>query len=300
MKETFCFFTLVILVLSSGCKKELNSSTNNNSNANIDSVITYLKSEIPCEIRKLDLESIKSFNYKDKSFAVEIFEKSSFKKFLLLKKLANSYTGNWVDLSNLSKSKSKYYQGYITLRGINVDFTKKLVVDKNKIVEINSQEKNKLNSLRVYPQQQRLTINKEFSDNKLLKQTLEEIELPEIVVVAEGDAPDYFNLDWLFGGDQDYNDLYIQSTNWGNENSGSAGGGGAGASNNQNIDLTALAIINRPKNPIKNLKDELKCFTVNSSSSYTISVNVNQADPNTRDKIDPSSDFIVGHTFLTL
>lgn len=85
MKPTFCFFTLVILVLSSGCKKEVNSSTNNNSNANIDSVITYLKSKIPNEIRKLDLESIKSLNYKGKSIAIQIFEKSSLKKFLLLK-----------------------------------------------------------------------------------------------------------------------------------------------------------------------------------------------------------------------
>ena len=62
----------------------------------------------------------------------------------------------------------------------------------------------------------------------------------------------------------------------------------------------ALAVFSGPKNPIKNLRDELKCFTADPSSSYTISVNVNQADPNTRDKIDPAADFIVGHTFLSL
>lgn len=124
---------------------------------------------------------------------------------------------------------------------------------------------------------------------------MEEVELPEIIVVAGGDAADYYNLYWLFSGEGAYNDLYMPTTAPGNVSSG-----GAGASNSQNINLIAMAVINRPKNPIKNLKDELKCFTVNSSSSYTISVNVNQANPNTRDKIDPSSDFIVGHTFLTL
>src|SRR5664279_1268797 len=44
----------------------------------------------------------------------------------------------------------------------------------------------------------------------------------------------------------------------------------------------------------------VKCFTNNSTSTYNISVNINEPDPGTRDVVNPFSSFPVGHTFLTL
>lgn len=299
MKHILQLFTLAIIIISSGCKKELSQPSNiSNKNAQFDSVIQFLKTKIPNDISKLDLESINILTYNNKNIGLQIFEKSSHKKFLLVRKDLNSYAGNWVDLSGLTKTKTIYYSGYVILENFNKDFTTKLIVDKNKVIQINTEGDNKFNTLKIYAHQKLSSIVKQFSSGTLLKEELMEVELPEIIVTIDDGKPDYLSLYWLSGGGgEPYSDFYMQDGGSGNDNSG---GGGSPDHNSQNDNVIALPVFSGPKNPIKNLKDELKCFTVNPSSSYTISVNVNQADPNTRDKIDPTADFIVGHTFLSL
>ena len=55
-----------------------------------------------------------------------------------------------------------------------------------------------------------------------------------------------------------------------------------------------------PDYPIGSITEELKCFSSQSSSSYRITVNVNQPRPNSRDLVNLGNVHSVGHTYLTL
>ncbi len=55
-----------------------------------------------------------------------------------------------------------------------------------------------------------------------------------------------------------------------------------------------------PDEPIISLYQELKCFTVNNTSTYSIAVEVNQPFPDSRDVFNPNAAFMVGHTYLSL
>jgi hypothetical protein len=188
--------------------------------------------------------------------------------------------------------------GYIFLKDFNDDNNIKLLVDNNKVIQISGDSGGKFNNLKNYVDRKLSPMSRPVSDGNLSKVALMEITLPEVIIVMDGGRPDFWSLYWLFGGGGDpFTDLYMQG---GSGDPTTGGGGGAPVHNPGEDNVMALAVFSGPKNPIKNLKDELKCFTADPASSYTISVNVNQADPNTRDKIDPTADFIVGHTFLSL
>src|SRR5690606_27138233 len=123
------------------------------------------------------------------------------------------------------------------------------------------------------------------------------VVLQEVVIVVN--RVNYWNLYWLFNEYSPFSYSYYA----GDPDSEFSGGGGSnGNSNqsNQNDNVIGLPVYEGPITPIKDLKDELKCLTINPNSTYSISINVNQPRPDSRDKVDPSNNFMAGHTFLTL
>lgn len=279
MKQLLTFICLATIIHITGCTKENNqTNTTFNSSIQIDSLIRYLQKEIPADISKLDLTSINKVMNNNQVIAFQIFEKSSDKKFLILRKDSQNYAGNWVDLSGLSKDQNLRFSGKLLLKNLNGKTKTELSVENNKL----TRRENSGNKILL------------FSSPNILRRDDIKI-LPEIVIFMS-DRNTYLNLSWLFDGDSYYYNTFTQITNI-----GSGGGGSSNSSQkNQNIEAIALPVFTGPKTPIKNLKEELKCFSVKPLSTYTISVRVNQPVPGSSDKVNLGADFIVGHTFLSL
>lgn len=280
MNKILTFTGLATILLIIGCTKEISyTNIKNNHNPQSDSVIQFLKREIPKEISKLDLTSITKISYHNQVIAFQIFEKSSDQKFIIIRKEVNTYVGNWVDLSGLSKDRNLRFSGKILLSNFDGQSKKELNIENNKVPRSEKSGKTILISSRSQSISRR-------DDYKLL---------PEIVIFMS-DRNVYLNLSWLFDGYSYYNNYFTEIKN--NE---SGGGGSTNSSqNNQDKEVIELPVFTGPKNPIKNLKEELKCFTINATSSYSISVRINQPRPNSSDKVNLAADYIVGHTYLSL
>jgi hypothetical protein len=121
------------------------------------------------------------------------------------------------------------------------------------------------------------------------------IELPDIVIYWGGQDQDYISLYWLFNQDQKLEKCYYQG---GGGSEATYGGGGGTGNNEDNVSIAPEFI--PPADPITDIKNEVKCFTNNASSTYSISVNINEPSPGTRDVFSAFSNFRAGHTFLTL
>src|SRR5690606_18966121 len=135
----------------------------------------------------------------------------------------------------------------------------------------------------------------------------DEVVLPEVIIVVNN--LNYWSLYWLLNDISPFHRYYmleevIVSTGGspnGNKNPSTPPGKPSIPTLEDDGDnVIALPVYQGPKTPIKSLADELKCLTVSPNSTYTISVNVNQPRPNSRDKVDHSNDFMVGHAFLSL
>ena len=297
MKRFYPLLSILVLLLNVGCKKELNQTLISNKNPQIDSVIQFLKSNLPGHISTLNLESIKELKYNHKNIGFQIFEKYSTQKFLILRKEASVYAGNWVDFSALKENQKNNYSGEILLESLNDGINSKLVVENNKVIQIQKQGKTLSSIIRIIPRQR----NSPGTNNtSVMEQTelQDYIVLQEVIVVKNN--VDFISLFWLFDAYSPFSYYYLSENFPGTMGDVITGGNYDLSLNNENDNIVAMPVFQGPKTPIKDLKEELKCFTVNSNSSYSISINVNQPRPNSRDKIDISQDFMVGHTYLTL
>ena len=151
MKHSITLFALLAAFSFYGCKKDKTiSNTSATSNPFFDSAVQYLKSTLlQNEVEQLDFTKSKTLVYKNQNLGVQIFEKGeNDSKFLLLQNKNSSYSGNWVDMSGLIKLPSHFSSGNIILKSLDDNSFTKLIVDSNKVVEMDKTFKNNSNTQR--------------------------------------------------------------------------------------------------------------------------------------------------------
>ena len=294
MKYFFHLFSLGIVLVFTSCTKEQSQLISERTfNPQVDSLITFLKMEIPDHISKLDLGSIKPLQYQKQNIGYQIFTKSNSKKFLVIKKDGSIYSGNWVDLTELNKGQLKKHSGKIHLSSLGDDVITDLIIKNNKIIQVEKWDKSLSRKIVEYPRGKGMSAQN--GNSKMNGTNLQEVVvLPEVIIEVH-DA-DYWSLFWLFNEYSPFSYFYKEEDITGF----TGGGGGYSGESDQNDNVVAVPVNDGPKNPIKNIRRELKCLTINPNSTYSISINVNQPRPDSRDKVDPSNNFMAGHTFLTL
>jgi|GEM_PF-1896402 len=296
MKKPAFHLAFIFFLIFCGCKKETDKLLPNQAqNLFFDSCVQFLKTQLSLEdLTKLKLENKKILRFHGENFGVQIFEKNeSSKKYLLLKKDTIGYSGNWVDMSGLKRSNDSFYVGFVNLENINKKTRVTLEVEKNKVIQVTTTGTG-FNYSQVIPFKQPNKIRSSYS-----REELNSAELPEIIIYWGGPDQDFTSLFWLF--DQDWKLEYCYYQGGGSDGGGSSAGPyGVGSAGNNGDNVTAAPTFISPINPISDIKAEIKCFSNSVSATYSISINVNQPSPGTRDVFAAFSSFRAGHTFLTL
>ena len=273
---------LIISLIVFGCKKET-ATVSGIQLSFSDSAILFLKTTLPgADFNRLDANSIQVLRLKNKDIGIKIFEKGmSHDKFIMLKKVADNFTGNRVIISGL---KSKERNGFISLETLDRISGSKFIIENNKVTGVMATD-TKSSGLISKPK---------IISNKAGAKTAA-YELPEVIITVYRQSVeiDFMSLFWLFDQSGSYDSYYIPYDG----GSGSGGGGGGGVSSSI---VEAAPKIYSPDRPVSDVKNEVKCFTNNASSTYSITINVNQPKPGSRDVFDPLAAFPVGHTYLTL
>ncbi len=267
------------------CQKEILAPVTTVQKSFSDSAIQYLKAKLSdADFYNLDVNSFQVLRLKNKNIGIKIFEKGmSPDNFILLKKDAENFTGNRVSISGI---KSKEHDGNILLEALDKTSNTKFIVENNKVVRIITNDNTG----------SKISIPKNYSNS--ISQKTETYVLPEVVIVVYRQAVeiDFGSLFWLFNQAAAYDSYYFYLDNA----AGGGGGGGGGGSNTSNDNVAAAPKTYSPDSPVSDVKNEVKCFTNNSSSSYAITVNINQPVPGSREIFEPLANFPVGHTYLTL
>ena len=281
----------LILVINACKKDQILKSLHSNQGSYIDSSMAFLRAKLSAgDFDKLNLSSCRVLRYRKEDWAVQIFEKENVGNiFLLLQRQGQSIKGNWVDMSKLVKVSPRYASGIVTLMNFDKTLGTSLIVDSNRVIKKETETNRNSNLVIDYSKKSHPAVVNSDS----LSPDVASPVLPEIVIYYDVNGGstgiDYVSWYWLLDEISSDSYVYIQS----NE--------GGGANSVGNIENVANApLILSPDEPISDLKAELKCFTANSTSICSISVNINQPDPGTRDLVNPLSSFPVGHTFLTL
>lgn len=287
-------YTLFLIsLLFIGCKKEaIQSNDETIKNIFIDSAVQFLKSKLSAaDFNTLNVKSFRILSSKNENIGAKIFEKGlSADHFIILKKETRHFNGNWVSISGINSKISKEHTGSILLQSLDRKLSQKLIVENNEVTQIITTDNTGSKVISLTPSK------KDFS-NSGITQRAENYVLPEVVVVAYIHTVqiDFWSLYWLFNQFSYYNSYYTP-------NDGGFGGGGSGGGGGYNSipSVVAAPKLYPPDKPVADVKNEVKCFTNNSSSTYSITVNVNQPVPGSREVFDPLASFTVGHTYLTL
>lgn len=291
---------LAIIASFSTCKKVSTiSSESQIQDPYLDSALEFLHTNLSVdEYSDLNITYARILKFHNQNIGIQIPGRRFPNDFLILQNGSGNYSGNWVTLSGLKLVHPKYQSGTIILKSLDRKSTTELMVDSNEVVKIIKTTENKVSSN---------TLENAFVSrlgNSSRSERAPVTVLPEVVVYydidngtrignAGGGGEDaYSSLYWYFDQNNFYYSLYTGAGDNTNQDTHGAG------NYTQNV-AAALTFIS-PEKPIVSLKEELKCFTIDNSSSYTISVNVNQPEPNTREIFNVYSDNPVGHTFLTL
>lgn len=292
MKKSFFYFSFIPILIFSACKKQnINFLPNQTQDLFFDSSVHFLKTQLTTQdFSKLNLETKKVLRYHGENIGLQIFEKNeSPKKYILLKKDNGSYTGNWIDMSSLKLSKDSAYNGTVYIKSINNDTQVNLEVKNNHVSQV-------IKTSSILQQTQVINYVPTYKKhNSYSRENEGTIELPDIVIYWGGPDQDYTSLYWLFNQDKKFEKYYYQG---GGSSETTNGGGGSTGNNGDNVTIAPEYI--PPTHPITDIKTEVKCFTNNVTSTYSISVNINEPSPGTRDVFSPFSSFQAGHTFLTL
>lgn len=296
MKRLITLWILLLAFTFYGCKKDkIISGTSVSAHPFFDSAVQYLKSTLSqSELTKLDFEKTKTLIYNNQNFGVQIFQKANVNKFILLQNQQSKYSGNWVDMSDFILKSSRYTSGTIILNSLDRSCTTKLKIDSNIVTKV---EKTYSNDITVYA----TNFKKENYNKKNIVSSSPDTRspvLPEIIIYYDVNGGSGVNLmSWYWLVDQVNTFSYDYFSTGGG---GGASGGGGGTIGRGPNNIVIVPKFFPPDAPIKDLNKELKCFTDNNTSTYDVTVNINQPDPGTRNIVNPLSDFPVGHTFLTL
>lgn len=297
------FTCLLILVAVSGCKKEvltpvihepISAIVINKSFA--DSAFQFVKDRVSeTDFNRLDQESFQILRIKNTNIGIKIYEKGmKDEHFILLQKTGDNFTGHRISILGIGTSKQ--HSGNILFETLERKFIKKYIVENNRVTGQQLTPNTGI-SFRCDPP----VPEPDATLNKNIRQNLRNCVMPEVAIIGyvRMSAVNFYSLFWLMGGGgsshSNYTPLFYSYYTPSNEY---LEGGGSG-NNDQNNGAVSAPPHYSPDKPVTDVKNEVKCFTDN-SSIYTITININQPVPGIREVFEPLSNFPVGHTFLTL
>ena len=267
------------LLMIGGCKKEKSIQSNIiTSNQFNDSLIRYVQSRLSInDFQSLDLSNLETLKYDGKKIGMKIFEKNGLgKRFIISGVIGNSYVTNWVDMSGLTVAKTnRRVNGRMILQSTDKKLKTTVVISDSKVADVIVDGRSRIPDY-VSP------------------------ELPEIIIyydvtngyVDDGGGAMFTSLYWMFDQQSYYSGYYYSGSDYGGSTRT-----GPSTTDRDNVDIAPT--INSPDNPITDIQREMGCFTNNGTSTYEITVNVNQPNPNSREVFNPLATFTVGHVFLT-
>lgn len=294
MKQIYsCLFIGLFLI---SCQKEDISPVTYQKSFS-DSAIAFLKEKLAvADFNVLDVNSFQVLQIKNQNTAIKFFEtanpetKGTTETFILLKRIGKTFTGQRVTIAGVSTSKK--HTGFILLETLEKRFIQKYIVINNKVTNKQSSATSRANAICDVPE----PTDAQPTLQKHIQQKIDNCQLPEVVITAyvSSGSMNFYSLYWMSGQSSSY--YYYYTPGYG----GGSVSGGSNGSNGQDYGAVAAPEFSSPDKPISNVKDEVKCFNDNATSTYTITVNVNQPVPGKRDVFEPLEAFPVGHTYFTL
>jgi len=281
MKHLYIYIIIGLFV--TGCKKD-HSTISTIQKSFSDSVNNFLKVSLSdTDYNTLDVNSMQVLKIRGKTIGVRIFEKNrSINSFIILKSESGTFKGHRVNISGLN---SKALDGKLSLEALDKKSSTNFIIENNKVIQIVSTDNNGL-ALTTLPA-------RKISGNVAFRTEI--YELPEVVIIAyrPSQTINFTSLYWLLDQNAAFDKYYTSLENLSFGNGDSGGGSTMGY-------VEAAPTIYSPDKPVTDLKSEVKCFTDDPSATYTISINVNQPIPGSRELYEPFATFPVGHTYLTL
>lgn len=281
---------IAICIIGISCKKhETTKDYREEKNSFVDSIAAFLQNQLsPEEFHSLNFSSAIELIRKNEKIGLQCFIRNRGREsFLMIRADDPEYEGIWVDMKELSIQNGTS-SGQVILHSLDRALYQELYIENNAVTEILTNDPSKINFLS--PSNSDIQTPAELNNVSPV--------LPEIIVyhsLESGYAVEYASLYWLFGGNSTYTNFYYTSY------SGTGGSTNNGAGKTYYDDnVHAVPSFISPDYPIADLIKELKCFTIDATSIYTVSINVNQPNPRSRDIVNAFSDFPVGHTFFTL
>lgn len=295
MKQIYtCLF---IGLLFTGCKKEIIPDFSTPRLSFSDSAKSFLKTNLsPVDFNALDTNSFQVLQVRNVNTGIKVAvnnsaqSKSASETFILLKRSGNTFTGHRVTMDGINISKK--HNGTILLETLDGKFMKQYIVENNRVTRKQTSTNSRANEICAVETEP----DEDPAFDKLIKAKTDNCELPEVVITSvRGGRADCYSLYWMFNQNSMY--YYYYTPTEGGSGTGTGGGSGTGTGGGNGA--VAAPAMYSPETPTK-VVAEVKCFTNNPSATYSITVNVNQPIPGSRDVFDPLKKFMVGHTFLTL
>ena len=255
----------------------------------IDSSVDYLKSQINNEdLSTIDLTTPHTYKEGNTIVAVSFFVKNEKEKSIIIGRDSNNkFLGNWVNI--ITKGAENF--GILKTESFNGKETSEITYVNGKIVKSVKTNNGETQVKKYdYPIQNSIKSDGKVSGT-VVTSNLEGFngdgygELPNVTVTGyvNNQTVNFYSLYWQ----TNQNVIYIY------EYSYTPPGGGGGSS----VGIAPTFI--EPDHPISNITDEFKCFTQNANSTYTVTVNVNEPSPGTRNLAVGGVTHKVGHTYLT-
>lgn len=275
MKHKSLLIFIIFSLMIASCEKRDYTGGTPRRQTFVKEAIQYFDSQVSDEeLAAFNTSSPNLIQYHGEPMAVRIPAAGhSPNRFVLLYKKAGRFTSYRADVSGLHKL-ADTYEGTVSILDLKNQLLTRYTVEENKVTEIYDALQGRDVMLNVP--------SLSSPDNPY--------ELEAVIVTPDRrDNSDYYNMFWFLNQDNMFRECYFPT----DENM--RNGGGESIS-----EMEAAIVFAGPEHPIKDIKEELKCFTIDPKATYSVTVNVNQPVPGSRDLVNLSSSHNAGHAFLTL
>lgn len=275
MKQKSLLIFIIFSLMIASCEKRDYTGSTPRRQTFVKEAIQYFDSQVSDEeLAAFNTSSPNLIRYQGEPMAVRIpAADHSPNHFVLLYKKAGRFTGYRADVSGLHKL-ADTYEGTVSILDLKNQLLTRYTVEENKVTEIYDALQGRDVMLNVP--------SLSSPDNPY--------ELEAVIVTPDRrDNNDYYSMFWFLNQDNMFRECYFPT----DENM--RNGGGESIS-----EMEAAIVFAGPEHPIKDIKEELKCFTIDPKATYSVAVNVNQPEPNSNNLVNIANSHNVGHTYITL
>jgi len=281
---------LIVSSLIISCSKKLPESLPVTGNAFVDAAFDYARLNLPeDELKNLSAKDYRVIAHHGENRFVQVNYRDG-NRSLLLERTTEGFRGiiNEFIFNDVNKkSGSLVTEDMITHEGHCVDF-----ID-GKVMRIQPTVNGKINSYAVNLS----VINPEVA---IVPAKNTDVTIEIFIFIGGGSSGSYgVNLSSLYymaNFDNNYYYSYMQGLSGSSGFNGGSAGGGSAPSTTNTVDIPMIPGATKPIDIAK----ELGCFSVKPGAVYTLRINVNQPEPNTRAVMNTMADRAVGHTYLSL